>query len=262
MAKKLPPSSALGQNFLKSPKLVSLLVRTSSLSAWDTVYEVGPGRGIITAELVRVAQRVIVVERAPLLVQELRGRFRTAPNLSIVQADFLRYRILDRTYKVFANIPYNITSDIVRKILYMPPSPDEAYLIMQKEAAQKFAGTPRETQFSILAKPLYDFQILRQLRRTDFDPVPGVDSVLLHVKKHQPALLNGQQIGLYQAFVRYGFGRWRRNLRLALKSLFTYKQWKRMSKDLCFSMDATPSELSFEQWLGLFQCYQHLVLKR
>lgn len=259
MVKKSYKQIILAQNFIRSSKLVRSLLDTSSIESCDIVYEIGPGHGIITAELAQIARKVIAIEKDPILVQQLHGRFQGVKNIEVIANDFLRYHIPHRKYKIFANIPYNTTADIVRKILYEPPVPSEAYLVMQKEAAEKFSGSPKETQFSILAKPLWNLQIIRELRRTDFEPIPNVDSVLLHIKKHYSLFLREEDTILYYSFVRYGFGRRKNSLKLIFKPIFTYQQWKRLSKDLHFPLDATPSELTFEQWLGLFDCFKQRV---
>ncbi len=247
----------LAQNFLKSPGLVRWLVARSSIGPYDVVYEIGAGKGIITAELARAAKRVVAVERDPKLVRRLRERFRGVENIEIVEKDFLQFSIREREYKIFANIPFSMTASIVRKILYTPPVPSEANLILQKEPARKFSGRPRETLFSLLAKPFFEFQIVAELRRTDFDPAPDVDSVHLRIARRSAPLVQHKDAALYREFVQYGFGRWKRYLRLALNPVFTYKQWKRLSQDLRFPLNATPTELTFEQWLGLFKAFKH-----
>jgi 23S rRNA (adenine-N6)-dimethyltransferase len=257
----------LAQNFLRSPKLVRRLVGMSSIGPSDTVYEIGPGNGIITAALASVARQVIAIEKDPELVRRLRERFRSLENVEIVEKDFLAYsfrRVPSLTvgrqtrtseYKIFANIPYNITAQILRKILYERSDIDEGYLILQKEAAKRFSGSPKETLFSIMAKPFFEFQILSQLRRTDFRPVPNVDSLLLSIKRRTRPLIETRDVAPYREFVQYGFGRWKPNLKLAFKHVFTYKQWKRLARDLDFRLNATPTELSFEQWLGLYHAF-------
>ena len=259
------PQICLAQNFLRSPKLVRRLVGLTTIGPCDTVYEIGPGNGIITAALASVARQVIAIEKDPELVRRLRERFRVLANVEIVQKDFLVYSLRRRDegagYKLFANIPYNITAQIVRKILYEPSNIGDGYLILQKEAAKKFSGSSGETLFSILAKPFFEFQILYQLRRTDFCPVPSVDSVLLSIKRLTRPLIETQDVASYRDFVQYGFGRWKPNLRLAFKNVFTYKQWKRLAHDLDFPLDATPRELSFEQWLGLYHSFMWLITR-
>jgi len=258
---------SLAQNFLTSPKLVYRLVGMSTIGPSDTVYEIGPGNGIITASLARVAGQVIAIEKDPELVRRLRERFRLLDNVEIVEKDFLNYSFHARTdiggpsrtletlvseYKIFANIPYNCTPQILRKILHERSNLLEGCLILQKEAAKRFSGSPRETLFSILAKPFFEFQIVWQLRRTDFWPVSNVESVLLSIKKRTKPLIETQDSELYREFVQYGFGRWKPNLRLAFKHVFTYKHWKRLCRELDFPLNATPTELSFTQWLGLY----------
>jgi len=262
----------LAQNFLRSPKLVRRLVGMSSIGPTDTVYEIGPGNGIITAVLANVARQVIAIEKDPELVRRLRERFRPLANVEIVEKDFLDYSFRTRAhnrspsltverqrrtseYKIFANIPYNVTAQILRRILCERSDLGEAYLILQKEAGRKFSGSPRETLFSILAKPFFEFQIMSQLRRTDFWPVPNVDSLLLSIKRRTHPLIETRDVALYREFVQYGFGRWKPNLKLAFKHVFTYKQWKRLAHDLDFPLNATPTELSFEQWLDLYHAF-------
>jgi len=256
---------ALAQNFLRNPKLVRRLVRMSKVGLSDTVYEIGPGNGIITAELASVAGQVIAIEKDPELVRRLRERFHSLDNVEIVEKDFLSYSFRLRPgisvlpqqtrvseHKVFANIPYNSTAQIVRKILNESPQLSEAHLIMQKEAAKKFSGSPRETLFSVLVKPFFDLQILLQLKRTDFWPIPKVESVMLSIKRRPNPLIAVRDAEGYREFVQYGFGRWKPNLKLAFKNVFTYKQWKRLAHDLEFPLNATPTELNIQQWLGLY----------
>jgi 23S rRNA (adenine-N6)-dimethyltransferase len=250
----------LAQNFLRSAQLVRRLVCMSTIGPSDTVYEIGPGNGIITAALASVAKQVIAIEKDAELVRRLRERFRLSENVEIVEQDCLAYlfRRHAAPYKLFASIPYNITARILRRIVYAQPDLVEGYVVLQKEAAKKYSGSPNETLCSILAKPFFEFQILAQLRRTDFSPVPNVDSVLLRIKRRPDPLLDRQDIALYREFVEYGFGKWKPNLRLAFKNVFTYKQWKRLSRDLEIAFNATATELRFEQWLGLYRGFKSI----
>ncbi len=146
---------SLAQNFLRSPKLVRRLVAMSNIRPSDTIYEIGPGNGIITAALARVAKRVIAIEKDPDLVRRLRERFRPLDNVEIVEKDFLAYSFVTSKPKVFANIPFNRTAQVLRKILSEGSKLSEAYLILQKEPARKFSGCPRETLFSLQTKRLF-----------------------------------------------------------------------------------------------------------
>jgi len=246
----------LAQNFLKSPGLVRRLVSMSGIGPSDTVYEIGPGNGIITAALASVARQVIAIEKDPDLARRLRERFRPLDNVEIVERDFLAYSFRNGAgIKLFASIPYNITAQILRKVMNESSNLNEAYLILQHEAAKKYSGCPRETLFSILAKPFFDFQMLSRLRRSDFWPMPSVDSVLMSINRRTCPLIEPHEVALYRNFVQNGFGSGKPNLKLAFKHVFTYKQWKHLARELDCSLNVTPTQLSFEQWLDLYRAF-------
>ena len=245
----------LAQNFFRDRELVASIVANSSISKEDTVYEIGPGEGIITGELAERAGKVTAIEMDTTLATRLRNKFRESDNVEIQEGDFLRYRIKERKYKIFSNIPFNITAEVVKTILFGENPPEEAYLVVQKEAAGKFTGNPTETEVSVLAKPWFTLKVLREFRRTDFEPVPSVDVVLLHIAKRKQPLITSVNERSYQKFVKFGFEAWKKDLKTAYKHVFTYEQWKRLSKNLSFSLKATPGELRFEQWLGLFEYF-------
>ena len=95
--------------------------------------------------------------------------------------------------------------------------------------------------------------ILVPMRRTDFWPMSAVDSVLLSIKRRTRLLIEMHEVASCRDFVQYGFGQRKPNLKLAFKSVFTYKQWNHLARDLHLPVNATPTELSFEQWLDLYQ---------
>ncbi|UCG43747.1 MAG: 23S ribosomal RNA methyltransferase Erm [candidate division WOR-3 bacterium] len=243
----------LAQNFFRDRKLVRSVVRASMFGQADVVYEVGPGEGIVTRELARYAGRVVAIEKDPVLAARLSRRFCRVPNVSIIAADFTRYRIPVRGYRVFANLPFNITARVMKRILFGLNPPDEAHLVVQKEAAEKFSGHRARTEVSVLARPWFLVRTVREFRRTDFEPRPGVDTVLLHIAQRAQPLVRSQHAGAYRRFVRLGFEAWKKDLRTAYKRVFTYQQWKRLSSRLSFPVRAKPSELGFEQWLELFE---------
>ncbi len=109
------------QNFLKSPSLVDQLLNKSDIRANDTVYEIGPGKGIITERLAQRCRQVIAIEKDSELMDTLRSRFTSTTNIRIHSGDFLEYRLPNNSYKIFANIPFNITSAVVTHLTSTPP---------------------------------------------------------------------------------------------------------------------------------------------
>jgi 23S rRNA (adenine-N6)-dimethyltransferase len=249
------PSIRYAQNFLKDPALLRQIIAEADLKSQDVVYEIGPGRGIITAELARRCAKVIAIEIDPVLFQSLKEDFQAAGNIELIHADFLNFSLPDSEYKVFSNVPFNITAEVMRKLLYAEHAPAKAYLILQNEAAEKYSGIPRETQASLLSKPWFSFRTMRRFQKTDFDPEPSVDVVLLEIEKRNSPLVSAANETLYRQFIQYGFDRKRANLAKSYKTVLTYQQWKRLARELHFSVHAQPRDLTFDQWLGIFRFF-------
>src|SRR5947209_16919158 len=120
---------------------------------------------------------------------------------------------------------------------------------MQREAAEKFVGIPRESLFSVLLKPCFELTLLHNFRRSDFPPAPRVDVVMLRLRKRGPPLFGHQNMVLFRDFVVYGFTTPQPTLRATLKGLFPYRQLKLLSTTAGLNIDVTPTNLRFEQWL-------------
>ncbi len=244
------------QNFLKSPSLVSALLDTCGLCADDVVYEIGPGKGIITEQLARRCKRVVAVEKDPCLAILLLRRFAERSNVTISQGDFLEYCLPRTPYKVVANIPFNITAAIVTRLTAAQNPPEDAYLAMQREAAEMFLGTPRESLRSVLLKPWFEMEITHHFRREDFLPAPRVDVVMLRLRKRGPPLVSNADRQLFRDFATYLFTARRPTLAAALHDTFTRPQLKRLTRELHVDLAIPLTSLTFEQWLPLFEHFK------
>lgn len=171
----------VSQNFLTSRRLLERIVRISTITKNDLVIEIGTGKGHLTEVLCRRAKYVYSMEIDKKLYERAKERLQKEDNLKIMCRDFMKYQLPSRTnYKVFANIPYNITTGIVKKLTEDAHSPSEIWLVMEKGAAKRFLGVPKETKYSLLLKRRWDLEIVYYFSREDFHPKPSVDSVLLH----------------------------------------------------------------------------------
>ena len=251
----------LAQNFLRDRRLALEIFAGSMVCRQDVVYEIGPGEGILTRELARRAGRVIAIEKDSKLAGRLRARFREAGNVQIHSGDFLNHRIREPRYRVFANVTFNITAAVVKRLLFGRNPPEQAHLVVQKEAAVRFSGIPVETEVSILAKPWFTLKTVREFRRFDFEPRPAVDAVLLHIARRARPPVALKDARAYRRFVRFGFRAWKRDVKTTYRRVFTFVQWRRLSRDLAIPLGATPSSLSIEQWLGMFDCLRGRVIR-
>lgn len=250
----------LSQHFFRDSALVRRWINGLPLCRGDTVIEIGPGRGAITDALAARGLHVVAVEVDSRLVSRLRARYHGSTNVTIVHADFLGFRLPPHgRYAVVGSVPFAATSHIVRRLLDAPCPPHDAWLVVQAEAAAKFAGIPRETLFSLLHKPAFDFRIERTFRRADFDPPPRVRASVLRIS-HRPApLLDPPEYASYRAFVRGTFGSGR-TIAEALRGRLTRRQIVRLSRDIGFGLSAPPSAVPFDQWLRIFRFVEHECL--
>lgn len=243
------------QVFLREETLVRKLVDQSSIGPEDVVVEIGPGKGIITRQLLEQAGKVIAVEKDVRLFEELQSRYRGNSRIELHLADILQFPLPAEPYKVFSNIPFAIEGKLTRLLMDSPHPPKDSYLIMRREVAERFAGEPREGVFSITHKPWLDLSIFYRFRRSDFVPQPKVESVGLRFRRREEPLIDGKQKRLYELFVRQGFGSGRtgnRTIEKNLEPLLSSPQLVQLAKKWGFKSSDSPSQLHFEQWLGIF----------
>ena len=196
----MPKQNNLSQNFLTSGQVIRRIVNLAQLGESDHVIEIGPGKGHITRALLARCGRVTAVELDPELYGKLCVKFSDNPKLRLVRGDFLAQPLPRGPYKVFANIPFSRTTDIVRKLTQSPRPPTEAWLVMEKGAAKRFLGRPHETLVSLYLKPWFEGEVLYHFRREDFHPMPAADAVLLHLKRRPAADLSPAQRGAWLRF--------------------------------------------------------------
>jgi 23S rRNA (adenine-N6)-dimethyltransferase len=199
------------QNFLRDPKLIDKLVRESSLCNNDTVLEIGSGKGIITKKLLKVAHKVIAIENDWNLYKKLKISLDFHRNCILEFGNILNYELLNSPYKVFANIPFNLTTKIIHKLT----SDDnflEGYLIVQKEAAKRFVGMPydRKNQMvSVLLKPWFNISVIYEFKKSDFTPYPGVNCTMIRINRLSNPLINNNRRSLYRDYIVYSYNKFK-----------------------------------------------------
>jgi len=239
------------QNFLHSRKLVSHLIGKSSIGKNNLVIEIGPGKGILTEQLIEQAGHVFGVEIDARWCQYLQKKFRDVHNFTLYQADILSFTLPAYPYKVFANIPFSIEGKIIRKLIDDVHPPQDCYLVVMKELAQRLCGKYGENMFSIIHKPWFDLSIVYHFRLTDFEPVPNVEAVLFRFLLKEIPLLPITEKDRYIRFITDGFG----NGEAVYKNLvrkFGHEKIKKMFHTTSLNRKVKPSNLTLKQWIGLY----------
>jgi 23S rRNA (adenine-N6)-dimethyltransferase len=233
------------QNFLRSGVLIDRLLDASAIRPTDFVLDLGAGSGAISARLARRGCQVVAVENDARLVERLRLRFAGVANVQVRRSDILRMCLPNHTYKVFSNIPFDATSAIVSRLTRTDREAEDMYLVVQREAAERFIGVPWTTLQAALLYPWFEASVLHTFRRTDFEPAPRVDVVMLRLRKRGPPLLASCHAQLYRDFVVCLF------TGQSLKLLVGNQRADRLTRALDIS-DASPMRIPAPRWLELF----------
>jgi len=247
------------QNFLKDKILINNLLDKSSVQSSDLVYEIGAGQGIITDELLKKGTQVVAYEIDSNLYRKLKERYLNNPSIRLVNSDFLTSTLPNKSYKVFSNIPFNITSAIVKRLVFDNNPPEAAFLIMQREAAKKFIGKPLDRSnslLSVLIKSTFDITIFHEFKRDDFFPKPNVDVVMLNLQRIEKPILSKNDVSLFYDFVTFAFSQFEPNILQGLKKILPIHVLTQVSKAHTLSPSSKPSELNFKHWLALFQAFK------
>ncbi len=182
----------LGQNFLTSRGVLEDILKAAQLTRSDTVLEIGPGVGTLTRELARTTKRVITVEKDSAMVEILKETTKDLPNIEIIHADILSLvklsfakLSLTKDYKVVANLPYYITSPVIRLFLEAENKPELLVLMVQKEVAQRICAKPPNMSLLAVSVQIYGKpSIVSYVKKSCFWPQPKVDSAILKITPH------------------------------------------------------------------------------
>src|SRR5208337_3745016 len=213
----------LGQNFLFDPSILRRLVELSNVTARDTVVEIGPGHGSLTAILSGIAKKVIAIELDNDLFTKLQNRFGGAGNVVLIQGDALTYAYETlEPFKVVANIPYYITTPIIFKLLEAGNRLTSMTLTVQKEVAQRIVSGPNTKDYGVLSLAIQYVAIPEMkfiVPREAFKPVPKVDSAVIHMTIRTAPKVSVNDKNFLFTVIRTAFAQRRKTLSNALKPL-------------------------------------------
>ena len=229
------------QHFLKSPRLVAELVGHSNVRKNDLVYDLGAGSGVITSVLAERCKQVVAVEVEPLALEKLHKNVGDLQNVTILKQDILTLKEPDEPYKIFANIPFSLSAEVIKKFTESPRPPKTMYLIVQKQFARKLV--PGDDHFTSLlsaqAGMRFVVRIRKPLKKTDFTPPPAVDTVLLELKLRDEPLVPSKELESYRRYVEECFSR---------QKYFAEQPLAAAG----ISPELRPSQLTLEQWVALW----------
>ena len=216
----LRPRKSLGQNFLQDPAALQKIIDAAEISPEDTVLEIGAGAGSLTRALARAARRVVAVETDAALLPLLEESLRGCENVRIVEGDMLQLSpdaLLPKgAYLVVANIPYYITSALLRHLLESTRRPRRMILTLQKEVAERICAAKKQSLLSLSVQIYGTPSIAAKIPAGAFYPRPEVDSAVLRVDLYPAPLIEDSLRESFFRLAKAGFGQKRKTLRNAL----------------------------------------------
>lgn len=263
----ITPKKSLGQNFLFDPAILERIVQAGEVGPEDVVLEIGPGAGSLTQALAAVAKRVVAVELDNRLIPLLEETLGDLPNAEIVHGDILEVNLqslisnslISNHYKVVANIPYYITSAVIRHLLEAPVKPTMIVLTVQKEVAERICAAPPEMSVLAVSVQVYGRpRIAGQIPAGAFYPRPDVDSTMVRIDLLPEPVITNEEADKFFEVVKAGFSQKRKQLRNSLASGLHLKTGD--ADTLLTKAGIEPARraetLTIEEWMGLYRSTQ------
>ena len=249
---------SLGQNLLQDKNYIKKIIDSVGIEKEDIVVEIGPGLGAITLEMAKKAKKIICIEKDIEMIEALNKKIKDEriENIEIINEDVLKlfnkdcFDIGEEKYKIVANIPYYLTSALIRKLLEVKNTPENIFLMIQKEVGKRICSKPGEMSILSVSVQYYaNPKILFNVSKNCFFPVPKVDSVFIQITpKGIPK--NDD----FFKMVRNGFMHPRKklanNLNLDKAKL---KDWFLENN---IEMGERAERLSLDQWISLFNYFK------
>lgn len=265
---EINPQRSKGQNFLVTESIYDKIVSSAEIKSTETVVEVGPGLGFLTAKLAKKASKVIAVELDDRLAEVLRIAIDSqgVENVEIVNQDILKFNPENiGPYKIVANIPYNISSILLRNFLSAKNKPEAMVLMVQKEVAERIVVKAPDMNMLALSVQFFgEAKIIREVKAGNFWPEPKVDSAVIKITTRKTKY-SPEDEKIFFRLAKIGFAAKRKMLKnnlcggLKLKGE-ERKKIEEIFEKINFSSKLRAEDLSLENWEKLFAEMKKIVV--
>lgn len=258
----IKPHRSRGQNFLINSKIYQNIIKAADLNNSDVILEVGPGLGFLTELIAPKVKQVIAVELDDKLFAFLQGSLseQGIKNVDVFNDNILHFqhRLFNSadSYKIVANLPYNISSRFIRRFLSeIDNKPSDMILMLQREVAERLTAKPGQMSLLALSAQYYaDIEVLFSVNKNEFWPAPKVTSAIVHLKKHKYKD-NAEQVNVEKMFAiaHAGFSSKRKQLQGNLATHFKIPahEIKKSLHSIGLPEKVRAQELSVEDWKKL-----------
>ncbi len=257
---KKKPGAKLGQHLLTNSGIARAVAVAAGIEKGDRVFEIGPGKGMLTKELLALGGEVTAVEKDPAMIAALAERFPEEiknGGLIIIHGDareFTPDAVFPKgTYKIAANIPYYITGELLRVALSAKNQPARLAFLIQKEVAERIARSRKESILSLSVKVYGTPRYVKTVSRGSFNPPPSVDSAILSVENISRSAFKNISEETFFAIIKAGFAQKRKTLMGNLKKAFPKLPVEAVWEKLPLDKNVRAEDMPLEQWLALIK---------
>lgn len=259
----LKPNKSLGQHWLTDTSILQTIVKYARIKSSDTVLEIGPGLGTLTKELLKTNASVVAVEFDNALAKDLTKILLNSQNVSVINQDILKFNLtsLPPNYIVVANIPYYLTSKLIRNLSESSNPPKTAVLLVQKEVALRACASPGDMSLlSVSANVYFDCSLGVVVPAEYFTPPPKVDSQVLILNRLNNPKVNKADQQQFFRIVKAGFSERRKKLRSSLSGGLAISKEQADTLLSKANIDASlrAQNLSINDWQKLAKAWQEL----
>lgn len=251
----LRPDKRLGQNFLIEESELRKIIDIAQIGSSDTVLEIGPGLGSLTRLLAEQSQRVVAVELDEKLIPPLKEVLSPFPNVQLVQGDILAlnldHLLGEISYRVVANIPYYITSALIRHLLEAKAKPYQMVLTVQREVAERITAKPGDMSLLALSVQVYGApEVMARIPAEAFYPAPAVDSAVVRVNLYPEPIMPTGRLSFFFRLAKAGFSQKRKTLRNSLSAGMHWSppQAEAVLRSAGIDPQRRAETLSLEEW--------------
>lgn len=249
---------SLGQHFLRSERALQTIIDAGDPEPLDIILEIGPGEGALTERLLNFAGKVVAVEKDDSLFENLKEKFKKEigeGKLDLINEDILSFDpsvfnfYKDHTYKIIANIPYNITGAILRKFLSADTVPERMVLLVQKEVAERIVSKgDKESILSISVKAYGRPKYVERVLAGSFTPAPKVDSAILLIEDISKDFFNNFPEEEFFRMLRAGFASKRKKLSSNLSVIYQKQKVEDAFAALNIDTNTRAEDVKLEKW--------------
>ncbi len=248
----------LSQHFIRSAAIAERLVALARIEPTDLIIEAGPGYGVLTRALAAAALQVIAIELDRKLYKRLVNELSEDSGVALRHGDFLGHRLPAGDYTFFSNIPFGLTAEIMRKLVFGISPPTRAFVIVESIAAIRFLGQPfgPESELSLRLKARFEPSVVSWLPPHYFVPPPSANAVMLRLEARDKGFLSRSERRDFDRFARSVFRSKNGSSWRTIRKLLSATAARSLVGELGFPANSAPSDISFEHWLAVFRLSQ------